>query len=176
MAVGEKLLSVLQSSYMSYPRSLLLYQDEPTGSLLKLIVAIVSVALLAASAYLWSSGDNSGGLALLAEAFVIGFIFWVVLPRRYQVYEDHLRIVLGGPFAVKIGFDQITTIEVTSRMALTVNFATKMTKTYVRIVKKRGLSIAITPKSNALFVESANRALRRWQETTISIKPTRSPE
>jgi hypothetical protein len=117
---------------------------------------------------LWSSGDNSGGLALLVEAFVIGFIFLVVLPRRYQVYEDHLRIVLGGTFAVKIGFDQITTIEVTSRMALTVNFATKMTKNYVRIVKKKGLSIAITPKSNDLFVESANRALRRWQETTGS--------
>lgn len=161
---------------MSYLRSLLLYQDEPAGSLLKLIVAIVPAVFLAASAYLWSSDDNSGGLALLVEALVIGFIFWVAFPRRYQIYEDHLRIVLGGPFAVKIGFDQIATIEVTSRMALTVNFATKMTKNYVRIVKKKGLSIAITPRSNGLFVESANRAFHRWQETTGSIKPTHSPK
>ena len=90
---------------MSYSKGILLYKDEPAGSLLKLIAAIVPVTLLAVSAYLWSSGNDSGGLALLVEAFVIGFIFWIVLARTYQVYEDHLRIVLGGPFAVKIGFD-----------------------------------------------------------------------
>jgi hypothetical protein len=85
-----------------------------------------------------------------------------VFPRRYQVYEDHLRIVLGGPFAIRIGFGQIKAIEVTSRMALTANFVTRVTKTYVRIVKKSGLDIAITPKSNDLFVDNAIRASSRW--------------
>ena len=152
-----------------------MYQDEPAASLLKLIIAIVPVALLVTSAYLWSSGENAGGLTLLAEAFVVGSILWVVFPRKYQVYKDYLCIVLGGPFAVKIWFYQIKMIEVTSRTALTVNFTTKMTMTYVRIVKKKGLSIAITPKSNDLFVENANQALRRWQETTTGTKPTHSP-
>ena len=152
-----------------------MYQDEPAyGSLLKLIIVIVPVGLLAASIYLWSSGESSGGLALLAEVFFIGLIFWVVFPRRYQIYEDHLRIVLGGPFAVKIGFDRITTIEVTSRMALAVNFATRITKTYVRIVKKNGLSIAITPKSNDLFVDNANRASSQWARTRGVGSPTRT--
>src|SRR4030043_283365 len=114
---------------MSYSKSLLLYQDEPAyGLLLNLIIVIVPAGCLAASVYLWSSGENAGGLALLAESFFIGLIFWVVFPRRYQIYEDHLRIVLGGPFIVKIGFDRITAIEVTSKMALTVNFVTRVTK------------------------------------------------
>lgn len=148
----------------------MLYQDEPAyGLLLKLIIVMVPVILLAASIYLWSSGEKSDGLALLAEAFFIGLIFWVIFPRRYQVYEDRLRIVLGGPFAVNIGFEQIKIIEVTSRMALTVNFATKMTKAYVRIVKKHGLSIAITPKSNESFVDNANRALREWIRTKRAV-------
>jgi len=160
---------------MSYSKSLLWYQDEPAyGLLLKLVIVIMPVGLLVASVYLWSFGENSGGLALLAEALFIGLIFWIIFPRRYQVYEDHLRIVLGGPLAVKIGFDRITTIEVTSRMALTVNFATRFTKTYVRIVKKKGLSIAITPKSTDLFVDNANRALSQWARIRGVESPTRT--
>ena len=133
---------------------------------MKLIVGIVPLGLLALSAYLWSSGEISGSIALLAEGIFLGLVFWIVLPRKYQVYEDHLRIVLGGPFAVKIGFETIEKIEVTRRTALTVNLVTTMAMTYVIIVKKHGLGVAITPKSNDLFVESANRAITRWQETT----------
>jgi hypothetical protein len=123
---------------MSYSKSLLLYQDETAyGLLLKLVIVIVPASLLAASIYLWSSGESAGGLALLAESFFIGLIFWVVFPRRYQIYEDHLRIVLGGPVAVKIGFDKIEAIGVTSRLTFSVNFVTKFTKSYVEIAKKR---------------------------------------
>jgi hypothetical protein len=78
---------------------------------------------------------------LLAESFFIGLIFWVVFPRRYQVYEDHLRIVLGGPVAVKIGFDKIEMIGVTSKLTFGVNFVTKFTKSYVEIAQKKGLRV-----------------------------------
>jgi hypothetical protein len=151
---------------MKRANRLLLYQDEPAyGALLKLIIVIVPALLLAASAYLWSTGESTGGLALLAESLFIGFLFWVIFPRRYQVYEDRLRIALGGPFAVEIGFDQIKVVEVTSRNSLTVNFTTAVTRTYVRIVKKRGLSIAITPRGRDLFVENADRAMTEWVRT-----------
>jgi hypothetical protein len=148
---------------MSYSKSLLLYQDDPAyGLLLKLIVVIVPGGLLVTSIYLWFSGEDTGGLVMLSEAFFIGLVFWIVFPRKYQVYDDHLRIVLGGPFAVKIGFDRITAIEVTNRMGLTINFVTRFTWTYVRIMKRNGLDIAITPKSNELFADNANRALSEW--------------
>ena len=150
---------------MNRAKSLLLYQDEPSGSLLKLIMGMVPVTFLVLGIYLWLTGERSGALALLFETFLIGLIFWIIFPRRYQVYQDHLRIVLAGPFAVKIGFDQIKAMEVTTRNALTVNFATTITRTYVLIVKKHGISIAITPKSNALFVDNAKRALNQWART-----------
>lgn len=148
---------------MSYSTSLLLYQDEPADdSRLKFIFLIVPALMLVGSIYLWSSGESVGGLTLLAEAFFVGLIFWGILPRRYQVYDDHLRIVLGGPFAVKIGFAEISGIEVTTRTDLTVNFVSAFTRTYVRIVKKRRLNIAITPKNNDLFTDNANRAIVQW--------------
>jgi len=137
---------------MNYSKSVLLSQDEPAyGLLLKLIIVIVPVALLAASIYVLSLGDSSGGLALLVEAFIVGFIFWIVFPRRYQVYKDHVRIVLGGPFSVKVGFAKIEAIGVTIRLTFIVNFITKLTKSYVEISKKKGLTIAITPRDNDLW-------------------------
>ncbi len=96
---------------MNYSKNLLLYQDRPAyGLLLKLIIVGIPVALLVTSFSLLSSGNSSDGLALLFETFIIGVIFWVVFPRRYQVFEDHLRIVLGGPFSVKVGFEKKKTI------------------------------------------------------------------
>jgi len=123
------------------------------------------LGLMIGGALLYSSGEKAGFLTLVAEAFIIGLVLAVIFPRRYQVYEDHVRIVLGGPFSVRIGFDQIETIETTGRTHFTINFATTMAKTYVRIERKSGLSIAITPKSNELFVENANRALQEWART-----------
>jgi hypothetical protein len=157
---------------MNYLKSLLLYQDEPAyGLLLRLIIVVVPVILLATSIYVWSVGDSAGGLALAVEAFIIILIFWIVFPRKYQVYEDHLRIVLGGPFSVKIGFDKIRTIEVTSGLSFSVNFATRVTNSHVVIVKKKGLSIAITPRANDSFVENANRALDQWAKTSGRVEP-----
>ena len=125
---------------MQYSRSILLYQDKPTYGLLLKLILIIPVAFLGGSLYLNLSGDVSGGLALLLGTLISGLIFWLVFPREYQVYEDHLRLVLGGSFSVKVGFQNIKEVRITSRTGLTVNFATRITRSYVEIVK-RGVGI-----------------------------------
>jgi hypothetical protein len=150
---------------LQYSKSILFYRDKPQYGLFLKLILIIPVAFLVGSLYLWLSGETEGSLALLIEAFIIGLIFWVVFPREYQVYEDHLRIVMGGPFSVKVGFQDIKTIRITSRTALTVNFVTRITRNYVEIVKNKGWGIAITPADNELFVENANRALEQWLKT-----------
>ena len=129
------------------------------------LILIIPAAFLVGSLYLWLSGDISGSLALLLSAFIMGLVFWFVFPREYQVYDDHLCIALGRPFSVKVRFQNVKTIRMTSRTGLTVNFVTRITKSYVEIVKKRGWSIAITPTSSDAFVENANRALEQWVRT-----------
>ena len=150
---------------LNYSTSILLYQDKPKYGLLLKLVLIIPIAFLVGSLYLWLSGDISGSLDLLPSAFTSGLIFWLVFPREYQAYEDHLRIVLGGPFSVKVGFQNVKAIRITSRTGLTVNFVTRITKSYVEIVKKRGWNIAITPTFSDAFVENANRALEQWVRT-----------
>ena len=148
-----------------YSRSLLLYQDKPKYGLLLRLILIIPLALLVGSLYLYLSGDTSGSLALLPEAFIVGLIFWLVFPREYRVYQDHLRIVLGGPLSVKVGFQNTKAIRITTRTAFTFNFVTRIAKSYVEIAKKRGWSVAITPTNNESFVENANRALEQWLKT-----------
>ena len=150
---------------LNYSTSILLYQDKPKYGLLLKLVLIIPIAFLVGSLYLWLSDDISGSLALLPSAFTSGLIFWLVFPREYRVYEDHLRIVLGDPFSVKVDFQNIKEIRITNQTGLTVNFVTRITKSYVEIVKKRGWSIAITPTVNESFVENANRALEQWLKT-----------
>lgn len=161
---------------MKYSQGLILYQDVPAyGLFLKLIFVVLPVVLLTLSYFLFSSGEREGGLTLLAEAFIVLLILITVSPRSYQVYEDHLRIVLGQPFSlkVKIRFDKIKSIRVTNQIVLSVNFATRMTGSYVAITPKRGLTIAITPKDNDAFVENANRALAEWLKTNLQQDKTR---
>ena len=150
---------------LRYSRSILLYQDKPTYGLLLKLILIIPAAFLVGSLYLYLSGDVTGSLALLPGALISGLVFWFVFPREYQVYEDHLRIVLGGPFSVKVGFQNIKAVRITNRTGLTINFVTRITKSYVEIVKKRGWNIAIIPTDNDPFVENANRSLEQWLTT-----------
>jgi len=158
---------------MDYSQSVLLYQDKPKYGLILKLVMIIPVVLLASGIYLWSTGDAIDSLVLVIEAFIIGLIFWFVFPREYQVYENHLRIVLGGPFSVKVGFQNIEAIRITSRLSFTINFVTRITRSYVEIAIKKGMSIAITPTDDKSFVEKANQAMSQWAKTSAWAEPGR---
>jgi hypothetical protein len=81
--------------------------------------------------------------------------------------------VLGGPFSVKVGFQNIEAIRITSRLSFNVNFVTRVTRSYVEIVIKKGMSIAITPTDDESFVEKANLALSQWVKTSAWVEPSR---
>lgn len=164
--MGRGPVGVLQSIHMDYSQNILLYQDKPKYGIILKLILIIPVILLGSGVYLWSTGDAIGSLALLTEAFIIGLIFWFVLPREYQVYENHLRIVLGGPFSIKVGFQSIEAIRITSKLSFNIHFATRITRTYVEIVIKKGMSIAITPTYDESFVEKANSVLSQWVKTS----------
>ena len=151
---------------MKYSKSLLLYEDNPAyGLFFKLIIIGMPATFLIVSIFLWLAEETEGSLVLLAEAFIVGLIFWSVFPRKYQIYKDHLRIVLGGPFSVKVSFEQIKAIEATNTFAFSMNFVTRITKDYILIARKKGMGISITPQDNDSFIENANEAIAQWAKT-----------
>jgi hypothetical protein len=69
---------------MSYPKSLLVYQDKPAyGLFLKLIMIVVPAGIFIASIFLWTSDDSADGIALFGESLLVSLIFWLVFPRSY---------------------------------------------------------------------------------------------
>ena len=157
---------VIQSPSMKYSRSLLLYQEDPAyGLLLKLILPIVPLLLLASAIYLQSRGEKDGAFVLFGETALVCLIFWIVFPRKYRVYEDHLSVALGGPLSLNVPFERVVSVEITNRTAFTVNYVTTIARTYVLIARKGALGIAITPKSYEAFVQNANLALNEWKRT-----------
>ncbi len=157
---------------MSYSTSVLVHEDVPRyGLLFRLIIVAVPGIFLISGIYLWFQGDAEGSRAMLSGIILIGLVFWAVFPRKYQIFQDHLRIVLGGPLALRISFNNIEKIGVTSTHVITVNFVTAVTRSYVEIVRKKGLAIVITPRDNDSFIESANRALGEWARQSASPNP-----
>jgi hypothetical protein len=147
---------------MKYTNGILLYKDKPAYGLLLKLIFMMPLLFLAGSLYYWLSGNIDESLSLLPGAVLLAIIFWLVFPRAYEIYEDHLCIVLGGPFSVKVGFENIKVVRITSRSGFTMNLVTRLSRNYVEIVRKRGFGITITPTDFEIFVENANQAIDQW--------------
>ena len=89
-------------------------------------------------------------------------LFKTILPQRFQIYQDRVRIVLGGPLAINIPFSNIRTVRMVSARKVFVywgnRFATS-THSIVEIVRKKGLGFAISPANRDMFLEQLNQAL-----------------
>ncbi len=154
---------------MNYSKSSPLYQDRSARYATALTGVIIWCAIfLAAGIFMISRmGAISVGLFMLFFGLVLGFLIWVRIPRRYEVHQDHLSIVLGIPFSVNIGFNKIKTITAGTRWfayGITWIFTTSwwLGGKYVEISIDRIGDIAITPRDTALFTQNANQALSQW--------------
>ena len=144
----------------------LVYEDRPQYDLwLKLIVgSTLTLTLVMGIALL--SVDLLATWVLLGVTVFDALLFSAIIPRRYQIYQDRLRIVLGKPFAVSISFAAIkearSAAGSTTFMYWGIRFATSA-KSVVEIVRSKGLNIVISPADRDAFLEQFARALKEYQ-------------
>lgn len=128
------------------------------------IIFLIPFGLFIAAMFLAYSNEYEGFLVLIAEAALVGLIFYFIMPRKYQIYEDRLRIVLGTPFGVSIPFSTIKEVKRASGFKAYVysgvRFATS-SRNIVEIVRSRGLNYVISPQNVDFFIERFNEALKR---------------
>jgi len=140
--------------------SLLIYEDTPKYDLwLKLILGGV-LALTFILGVIFTCQDTEAAIAMFGIILFDALLFKAILPRRYQIFEDRLKILMGGPFAVNISFSNIEEAKpATGRKAFaygSLRLATS-TRNVVEIVRKKGLNLVIFP-SNEMFLEQLNQA------------------
>ena len=110
-------------------------------------------------------GERWGSVVVLADLeLALGLLLWAMLPRRYLVTDEGIRIVVGWPLSRMIRYETVSKIRATrGAHALTYFGMTyaPSTKTAVEIKRSRGLSIVISPKDRERFLAEAAVTLER---------------
>ena len=141
----------------------LIYEDRAKYDLwLKLILG-GGLAMTLIMGVIFISQDMEAALILLGVTVFDALLFKAILPQRYQIYQDKVRIVLGGPFAMNIPLTNITEIrERSGNKSLFysgIRFVTS-TRYVVEIIRNKGRNVVISPESGEVFLEQLNQALR----------------
>jgi len=151
----------------------LLYEDTPRLDVwLKLMLAGITLAFLVAGVVLLFQ-DTEGAFVMLGDGVFIGLLSKLIMPRRYQVYSDRFRIVLGGPFAWNIPHSTIKEARAASGAKAFaysgVRFATS-SKGVVEIIRSKGCDVVISPSNRGVFLEQLNRAISSQRSAFSSEK------
>lgn len=143
----------------------LIYEDNPhTDIWMKLIVLLPAVIMLITAASLLQI-DPEGALYLSCLAFIIGIIIRFIIPTKYSIYDSKITIRFKGPFEFKIPFETLKTVRPSRWSTVGINLPANFSQANaLEIVRKRGLSITITPANKQLFIDSFEKSFQDWHQ------------
>ena len=93
-------------------------------------------------------------------------LFWAISPRRYQLLDDSVKVILGGPFSFNILLKSIKKVEYpttfSSQMYSVHRYLACFNPKYYIWIKRGSISknAVIAPQDPSLFVESLLQALK----------------
>jgi len=108
-----------------------------------------------------------GATGLLIIASILA-----LLPTKYQIFNDKIRIILVFILHLDIPFSNIENIGAATfgdSFGLKLNFTNvAYNDCILRITRKRGVKVYISPWNRNLFVEHLNKAIADWSKYNIS--------
>ena len=145
-----------------------IYEDNPHYDVwLKGIMMLPAFFLIIGIYYLVTAQVGSA-IGLFATGVLMGAIYWAVFPRKYQILDSKIKIVLGGQFSFNVPFDNLETAGKPEGVSLGINFATTFLNQHaVEIKRKKGLKVNITPNDRELFLENLSKAVYDWRRNNI---------
>ena len=141
----------------------MIYEDTPKYDLwLKLILGgVLALTLILGVIFIYR--DTEAAITMFGITVFDALLFKAILPRRFQIFEDRLKILLGGPFSINILLSNIAEVKpASSRKVFAywgIRFATS-TSNVVEVVRKKGLNLIISPRNDDMFLEQLNQALQ----------------
>src|SRR4030042_3555671 len=104
---------------------------------------------------------------IVLTLFIMLVIHYALMPTRYQIYNDGIRIVRGWKFHFDITFGNIANVKVATSKDLgflNLNFINSFSSDHIlQIARKHGAKVNITPLDRKLFLENLNKALDEWR-------------
>jgi hypothetical protein len=143
-----------------------MYEDTPRydRTIKVLISAFLGTLLLAGIVLVFYVVRAS--IVLFGDILLIGTISYFVRPRRYQVFNNKFRIVLGWPLGWDIPLSTIREARPAPNRARWVYRGARLATssgTVVEIVRKKGINVVISPSNRETFLERLNEVLKAAQ-------------
>ena len=137
--------------------SYLVYEDSPRydQQLKWLVAAILSLTLIPGIIFLYT--DIIGAWVLLAATALDALLFYIIIPRQYQVFSDKVKIVLGSPFSINLPFSSIKKVHSASNISAYIYWGLRMApsaKGVIEIVRQPGIDVVISPRNSDTFVKT----------------------
>ena len=141
----------------------LLFQDIPKyDNWLKFIVGcMLALTLILGIIFIYTNIEIA--YTLFGITVFDGLLFAVIIPRRYQIFEDRLRIQLGGTLAINMLLNDIREAKPASASEAFVYWGLRLatsTSNVIEIVRRKGLNVVISPNDRDIFVEQLEQARR----------------
>ena len=145
-----------------------IYEDSPHYDVWLKGIMMLPVFFILIGLYFLFTAQVESAIGLFATAVLMGAIYWAIFPRKYQVLESKLRIVLGGPFSFNVPFDTLENAGKPEGVNFGINFATTFISEHiVEIKRKKGMTVNITPNDRDLFLENLDKAVDDWRRQNI---------
>ena len=162
------------SSYIYYIiglRKLMPIHEEPAEYTpwFKLLF-LIPVGLLIGAFVLALNQESEASLVLFGEGVFFILLFHCIMPRKYQIYHDKLKIVLGSPFAISIPLSTIREVKHGSGIKALIYYGVRFvtsTKYVIEIVRNKGLNYVISPQNGDIFRGHLIKAIKNEASNRI---------
>ena len=146
---------------------IVIFEDKPVYDKLNkyLIGGILAIPLIVVIVLL--TQDILGAAIMFGATIFDAVLVWCILPKRFLVYEDRLKIILGGPFSYTIPLRDIITVRQATKDMAWIYWGMRLgtsLKFQVEVERKNGLSVIISPSMENDFIEQLNRARENYVE------------
>ena len=107
---------------------------------------------------------EAGAIVFLASAALTAIICWIALPRSYQILDDRVKVILGGPFSFNIPFKSIKEVVYPVKspiFVISLGFAGSLSSKHCVLIDRgsHGMKVMIAPKNAPLFVENLRKTI-----------------
>ncbi len=106
--------------------------------------------------------DLPGAWVMFGVTAFDALLFYAILPRRYQIFQERVRIVLGQPFAIDIPLSTIREARPAPGSKTFAYWGIRLatsSRGVVEIVRSKGLNIVISPANRDAFLEHLGQVL-----------------
>jgi len=133
------------------------------GLVLKLVLITLGM-LIGLTIWSFYMSEVVGAWILLIVTVSTAILFFAVIPRKYHIFDDKLKVVCGL-LRINIPFEDIKAIETRPPSNIyesleALRFGTGTGEKCIMIKRKHGMNILIQPMDTERFIEALNNIMK----------------